>query len=413
MPRTLFIALLALLALSLAAACGPTADEGPDIEGGGDAICGDGVVDSGEQCDDGNTDPGDGCTAACQSETGATAECGNGVIESGEECDDANDEAGDGCDACVMEDNVCGDSMIGAGEECDDGNTEPGDGCDADCATEATCGDSMIGAGEECDDGNTDDGDGCSATCEQEAPVCAPAFDLSCGSTDSWSTEALGSTDVLDSYSCSTWNESGREYAYRFVADVTGDVTVSLSDLDVDLDLFVVSESGAGCDAAGCVSHGDSTLTFAATAGETYYVIVDGFNGASGSYTVDVACDAALECTPDIAAGCNTFDEWATTAKGSTDIIDSYSCSIFDESGREYAYQFSSPVDTTVTVNLAPESGQDLDLFLIGGACDPETCDQYGDSTLTFAAAAGQVYNVVVDGYAGAEGSYRVDFLCP
>ena len=118
-------------------------------------------------------------------------------------------------------------------------------------------------------------------------------------------------------------------------------------------------------------------MTFAATAGETYYVIVDGFNGASGSYTIDAVCDAELQCTPDIAAGCNTYDEWATTAKGSTDLIDSYSCSIFDESGREYAYQFSSPVDTTVTVNLAPEAGQDLDLFLIGGAqCAPETCDR-------------------------------------
>jgi cysteine-rich repeat protein len=276
------------------------------------------------------------------------------------------------------------------------------------------CGDGNVDPGEECDDGNTTGGDGCDASCDQEAPVCAPAYDLACGSADSWSTENVGSTDLLDGYSCSTWNESGREYAYRFISDVTGDVTVNLSDLAVDLDLFVVSESGAGCDANGCVSHGDNTVTFAATAGETYYVIVDGFNGASGSYTIDLACEAALECTPDIAAGCNTFDEWATTAKGSTDLIDSYSCSIFDESGPEYAYQFSSPVNATVTVDLTPEAGQDLDLFLIGGGtCDPETCDAYGNTSITFDAVAGEVYNIVVDGYAGAEGSYRIDFLCP
>ncbi len=33
-------------------------------------ICGSGYIDSGEQCDDGNTVSGDGCSAICQVETG-------------------------------------------------------------------------------------------------------------------------------------------------------------------------------------------------------------------------------------------------------------------------------------------------------------------------------------------------------
>ena len=36
-------------------------------------VCGDGVLDEGEQCDDGNTVGGDGCTALCQTENGAFA----------------------------------------------------------------------------------------------------------------------------------------------------------------------------------------------------------------------------------------------------------------------------------------------------------------------------------------------------
>ncbi len=36
------------------------------------AVCGDGVVSDGEQCDDGNTEPGDGCSATCQTETDPT-----------------------------------------------------------------------------------------------------------------------------------------------------------------------------------------------------------------------------------------------------------------------------------------------------------------------------------------------------
>lgn len=41
--------------------------------------CGDGVIDSGERCDDGNTQSGDGCSADCMPEY-----CGNGVCDSGE-----------------------------------------------------------------------------------------------------------------------------------------------------------------------------------------------------------------------------------------------------------------------------------------------------------------------------------------
>jgi len=60
------------------------------------AVCGNGVIEAGEQCDDGNTIACDGCSPTCQIEG-----CGNGVIECGEECDDgaANGAPGDPCDA--------------------------------------------------------------------------------------------------------------------------------------------------------------------------------------------------------------------------------------------------------------------------------------------------------------------------
>jgi cysteine-rich repeat protein len=59
--------------------------------------CGDGVVQvvAGEQCDDGNLIPGDGCDPVCHVE----AECGDDVthVVAGEQCDDGNVAAGDGC----------------------------------------------------------------------------------------------------------------------------------------------------------------------------------------------------------------------------------------------------------------------------------------------------------------------------
>ena len=44
--------------------------------------CGNGVLDPGEECDDGNLTPGDGCSGVCGPDT-----CGDGVVDAGEDCD--------------------------------------------------------------------------------------------------------------------------------------------------------------------------------------------------------------------------------------------------------------------------------------------------------------------------------------
>ena len=103
------------------------------------------------------------------------AACGNSLVEAGEQCDDGNTVSGDGCSAtCVLEGEPpvdCGDGVVDAGEQCDDGNTVGGDGCSAVCTTEATpagCGDAIVDGAEECDDGNTVGGDGCTSVCTLE-----------------------------------------------------------------------------------------------------------------------------------------------------------------------------------------------------------------------------------------------------
>lgn len=65
--------------------------------------------------------------------------CGDNVLDSGEECDDGNNESGDGCSSeCLIEipEPYCGDGVLDSGEECDDGNTDDGDGCSSGCLIE-------------------------------------------------------------------------------------------------------------------------------------------------------------------------------------------------------------------------------------------------------------------------------------
>jgi cysteine-rich repeat protein len=127
-------------------------------------LCGNGVTGPGEECDDGNTADGDGCSAECTKEF-----CGDESVqpELGETCEPGGTPPQNG-NACREDCTYCGDGNVDASEKCDDGNTVDGDACRNDCTY---CGDGRIDTQEQCDDGNTVDGDGCSATCTDE-PYC-------------------------------------------------------------------------------------------------------------------------------------------------------------------------------------------------------------------------------------------------
>ncbi|MBU0727146.1 S-layer homology domain-containing protein [Patescibacteria group bacterium] len=179
-----------------------------------------------EMCDDGNLVDGDGCSARCQTEV-----CGNNVINIGEECDDGNTDSGDGCNAtCVKEINgcfvylegqtipqasctgwcggyggvgtilnngwclceggdnptcdtfctnfdspwvcnylQCGNGVVEGGEQCDGAGDFTT--CDKNCQRVPVCGDGYMDSPEQCDDSNTTAGDGCSATCQVDGTV--------------------------------------------------------------------------------------------------------------------------------------------------------------------------------------------------------------------------------------------------
>ncbi len=88
--------------------------------------------------------------------------CGDGFIELGEECDDGEDNSdtvGDACRTdCTLP--VCGDGVLDSEtEECDDGNTEGGDGCDASCGLEGVGTTAGPGDDDDDDDAGTSSGD--------------------------------------------------------------------------------------------------------------------------------------------------------------------------------------------------------------------------------------------------------------
>ena len=165
----------------------------------------------------------DYCTSDCKFRTVSWPSCGDGIVQTNEECDDANHSGDDGCNECTLMDGfactnapgqpsvchtvpVCGNSTVETGEGCDPGgsciiggaasttincSTVLGardcswshgrcsvvatETCSATCQPISLCGNGRPDAGEVCDNGTAINGD-CTApyggTCNYCATDC-------------------------------------------------------------------------------------------------------------------------------------------------------------------------------------------------------------------------------------------------
>jgi cysteine-rich repeat protein len=270
---------LVLVCLTCLAGCGDSPE---------DAVCGDGVHAPIEQCDDGNTTDGDGCSSACLVEI--PPGCGDGVVGGGEQCDGAGETASCDIDCTAA---ACGDSLrnAAAGEACDDGNTTAGDGCSPSCLLElpSLCGDGDVDEGEQCDDGNTTSGDGCSSTCTTEEVAMCGIGALACDGTAMGSTADADATSIHDLYPClGDVNASGPEKVFEWVADRDGQVGVWLEALG-PLNL-IVAEAAADCGLGECLAAGPAGGTFTAVEGTRYLIIVDTAPDQTGMFFLGMSC---------------------------------------------------------------------------------------------------------------------------
>ena len=226
-----FLTCAGLVFLTFSVACGGD-DDGPTRDGGTE----DGAVDdrdTGPGRDSGGVDGGP--------DAQVDPDCGDSILSTGEDCDDGNTEGGDGCSAtCEVEDNfacievgepcirivTCGNARIEGSETCDDRNTVSGDGCSADCELEdgwvcatvgaacraARCGDGIVAGFEVCDNGGIcNGGDDTACTSDMD---CVDADD-----GDTWTHHDLWMHSTTIAFGGGTfiakgrnWNGSGFDY---------------------------------------------------------------------------------------------------------------------------------------------------------------------------------------------------------
>lgn len=135
---------------------------------------------------------------------------------------------------------------------------------------------------------------------------CLPIGSISCGELVWGDTSDLnsGTTSVIDGYSNTVGNYSGPETAWSYHAETSGEVTWSLVDprpMLVDHDLFVLSGAQGSCEADAVLARGFNSVAFDAVAGEDYFLVIDGYDGAQGAFEAELSCDhefsdSTLDC---------------------------------------------------------------------------------------------------------------------
>ncbi|MGK0361695.1 MAG: hypothetical protein ACI9U2_004013 [Bradymonadia bacterium] len=240
-------------------------------------------------------------------------------------------------------------------------------------------------------------------------------------------------TGGADAYNASCGDASGSEAAYLLRLDAPQTVTLSTDGSDFDTILSVRTtcddaDAELACDDDG----GDGTrsrLRFDALADTDYFVFVDGYNGASGPFALELrlppvltACDDAMPCAEGVclnalcvpALACEATLAAEGAQQGDTIGAPNLrlpSCSI-GSNAPDAIYVLVSPVDAEITVDT--EGSQfDTVLTVLDADCDTElACNDDGGlgttSLITFDAIAGQTYFVVVDGYQANAGAFTL-----
>ena len=242
--------------------------------------CGDGIVEGAETCDDGNAQPGDGCSDTCQVETGWL-------------CTGA---------PSLCRETLCGDGIVEGTETCDDGNLDDGDGCSSLCAVET--GFSCFGSPSTCYD----------ATFTGGANTCAdPGF------MNSETLRVAGTDFTADFTNDHSFGGSGCTYGVGaeaiFAAVVTAGQIVKLSEhgnLDTVLRILPATcDNSATCSVSDDLGTNESAgVTYTATQDGVIFLVVEAYSASPSLKAYDIRISIRTPtCGDGIIEGAETCDD--------------------------------------------------------------------------------------------------------
>ncbi len=319
---------------------------------------------------------------------------------------------------------------------CTDGIDNDADGLtdcdDEDCAATSEC------IPEVCDNGVDDDGDGLIDCVDDECASDAACAGFSCPELDLGSVTgdnvASGTTDDADDtfqLSCNTG--TAPDVAARWTAPVDGYYTIDTFGSGFDTVIAVLEETCSGAEVA-CNDQGmngmsnQSEITSYFQAGQPVVIVIDGWDGDSGAFVLNI--NPATESTPTPVPALDTScaDQDLGSAIG-TDVVNgstaqadhSFDELCFGEQAGDLAYAWVAPANATYTFRLqGTDFSPSLTIYRLypGDTC-PGTmvyfCDYQADPStpLETSVALGkdESFIIVVSGMDGGWGDFALDIF--
>jgi hypothetical protein len=238
----------------------------------------------------------------------------------------------------------------------------------------------------------------------------------------------LGTTEsCTDDYveSCALTGAGGLDVVYSYVPTVDQSINVSLCGSSFDTKLYVYENTVAtpvGCDDDGCPGLQSQILCLPVTAGNTYYIVVDGYSSAKGDYTlsVDACAGGGGGCDKDVIATAEVIPSIPALVTGTTaGCSDDYdeACPFSGSTSPDVVYSYTPTTDEIVKLSLC-NSSYDTKVYIYENAetpgspfaCDDDDCGfpGYQSALDCMNLVAGNTYYIIIDGYGGNSGDYEL-----
>ena len=237
---------------------------------------------------------------------------------------------------------------------------------------------------------------------------------LACGQTLTDQTNGDGMNN-LDGYPCRTASFDGPEIIYSFQVTAPGLViSVGLSNETTNTDVFILTDPS---DPTSCINHGTSSADAALLPG-TYYVVVDGFEGAVGTFDLTLSCRDFLPgdlCSNALPIICGQ----SIVGSLSDATIEADNNQDCDLDNKGIWYTFIGTGDMITASLCASTSSFDSEITIFSGMCGMLNCsDMQNDdacgllSELSIPTIQGDTYWIRVTEIFGRDGDFTLTFTC-
>ncbi len=256
-------------------------------------------------------------------------------------------------------------------------------------------------------------------TCATAIPVTGLPFTAS-GDTCDYVHDYVGSGCVATA--------TAPDVVYAFTPTVSGTVDIRLCGSTYDTVLYVragdcLAGAEIGCNDDACALQSE-LLNLPVTGGVTYYIFVDGFSTACGTYTLSITQSGAVQqgdnCDDPFVVPGVPFSATGTTSTFTHNYDEV--CPFAGGTARDVVYAYTPANNEVVTISLCnTATNYDSKLYVYAGSCPGPVvgCNDDLCSTPSYSLpyvsrldgvplTGGVTYYIIVDGYGVATGTYEL-----